>query len=45
MASISQSVNTSRYQIINMNNSENVFVEKIVTDGATYENIENTLDS
>ena len=45
IASISQSVNTSRYQIINMNNSENVFVEKIVTDSATYENIENTLDS
>lgn len=45
MASISQSVNTSRYQIINMNNSENVFVEKIVTDDNTYENIESALDS
>ena len=45
MASISQSINTSRYQIINMDNSENVFVEKIVTDSATYESIENTLDS
>lgn len=45
MVQMNQSISTSRYQVIEMSNTENVFIEKIVTDDDVYKDIENALDA